>query len=64
MILMRSEIRRIRKPLTDDELESVATTETRGGKIDGMLQKISLRDVPIEERHKEAKKPLYLVRYE
>jgi hypothetical protein len=61
---MRSEIRQIRKPLTDDELESVATTKIRGGKIEGMLHKISLKDVPIEERHKEARKPLYLVRYE
>lgn len=61
---MRSQIRRIRRPLTEDELESVGTTETRGGNLEDMLQKISLKDIPLEERHKEAKKPLYLVRYE
>jgi hypothetical protein len=50
--------------LTEDELESVGTTETKGGNLEDMLQKISLKDIPLEERHKEAKKPLYLVRYE
>ena len=64
MILVRSQIRRIRRPLTEDELESVGTAETRGGNLEDMLQKISLKDIPLEERHKEAKKPLYLVRYE
>ena len=28
------------------------------------LESTSLRDVPLEDRRKEAKKPLYLVRYE
>ena len=28
------------------------------------LECASLRDVPLEDRRKEAKKPLYLVRYE
>jgi hypothetical protein len=29
-----------------------------------MLEYVSLKDVPLEERRKEAKKPLYLARYE
>ena len=28
------------------------------------LESISLKDVPLEDRRKEAKKPLFLVRYE
>jgi hypothetical protein len=63
-VSMRSEIRRIRRPLTDEELESVGPKESRGGSLDDMLENISLRDVPLEERRKEAKKPLYLIRYE
>jgi len=29
-----------------------------------MLETASLKDVPLEERRKEAQKPLYLIRYE
>lgn len=29
-----------------------------------VLEIISLRDVPLEERRKEAEKPLFLIRYE
>ena len=28
------------------------------------LESISLKDVPLEDRRKEAKKPLFLIRYE
>jgi len=28
------------------------------------LEQVSLKDVPLEERRKEAKKPLFLTRYE
>ncbi len=28
------------------------------------LERVSLRDVPLEDRRKEAKKPLFLTRYE
>ncbi|MCW3995044.1 MAG: hypothetical protein NWE98_02700 [Candidatus Bathyarchaeota archaeon] len=33
-----------------------------GGKVDDRV--VSLRDVPLETRRREAKKPLFLVRYE
>jgi hypothetical protein len=33
-------------------------------RLSEMLETASLRDVPLEERRKEAEKPLYLVRYE
>jgi hypothetical protein len=29
-----------------------------------MMENVSLKDVPLEERRKEAQKPLYLTRYE
>ena len=34
------------------------------GRVTEKLEGISLRDVPFEERRKEAKKPLFLIRYE
>lgn len=63
---MRSEIRRIRRPLAKSELASMFTQkETLGGEdLDRIIQKIPLEHVSVEERRKEAKKPLYLVRYE
>ena len=62
---MRSQIRRIRHPLTEVELASAARKEFRGG--GAYLEEIllaSLSDVSLEERRNEAKKPLYLIRYE
>jgi hypothetical protein len=32
--------------------------------LNASLEKISLKGISLEERRKEAKKPLYLVRYE
>jgi len=33
-------------------------------RLGGKLQAVSLRDIPLEVRRKEAKKPLFLIRYE
>jgi hypothetical protein len=63
---MRSQIRKIRRPLTQKELESETSERIRpgGDYLNGVIQKISLETVSLEERREEAKKPLYLVRYE
>ena len=63
---MRSEIRRIPRPLTDEELdlESSKKNEAGGRYLNGIVEKISLDKVSREERRREAKKPLYLARYE
>jgi hypothetical protein len=63
---MRSQIRRIRRPLTDEELESesVEKKQSRGEDMRDVIERISLENVSLEERRKEANKPLYLVRYE
>ena len=64
---MRSQIRKIRRPLTDEEStsDSAEKNQTRGGNdMNDVIQKISLERVSLEERRREAKKPLYLVRYE
>jgi hypothetical protein len=63
---MRSRVRGIRRPLTDEELGIDSTQEKvfGGNEMDTIVQKISLEKVSLEERRKEAKKPMYLVRYE
>jgi hypothetical protein len=61
---MRSQTGRIRRPLTDDESHSVAQKESGGKRLNEMLAKASLKNVPLEDRRREAKKPLYLIRYE
>jgi hypothetical protein len=63
---MRSQIRRIRRPLTDEELEieSAERNKQGGDDMNDFIERISLEDVSLEERRKEARKPLYLVRYE
>ena len=63
---MRSQMRRIRRPLTGEELESESVEKKKSGGEDmyDVIERISLENVSLEERRKEAKKPLYLVRYE
>ncbi len=61
---MRSHKRGVRRPLTDEELESVYVTRKNFGGLElkDIVQKISLEEVSLEERRKEAKKPLYISR--
>jgi hypothetical protein len=63
---MRSQIRRLRRPLADEELElTSAQGRLQGGSnVDNVVQEITLEKVSLEERRREARKPLYLVRYE
>jgi hypothetical protein len=63
---MRSQTKRLRRPLTANELDS-ASAQGRlqgGNEMDNVVQKITLENVSLEERRREAKKPMYLVRYE
>jgi hypothetical protein len=60
---MGSRVKRSRRPLTDEELHSSLQKEI-SKEADEMLENISLKDVPLEERRKEAQKSLYLTRYE
>jgi hypothetical protein len=60
---MGSRVRKSRRSLLDKELRPSLqkTTEER---LDEIMENVSLKDVPLEERRKEAQKPLYLTRYE
>ena len=61
---MGSRVRKSRRSLLDKELRSSLQKETIEERLDEILENVSLKDVPLEERRKEAKKPLFLTRYE
>jgi hypothetical protein len=61
---MGSRVRKSRRSLLDKELRPSLQKETREERLAEMIENVSLKDVPLEERRKEAQKPLYLTRYE
>jgi hypothetical protein len=61
---MGSRVRKSRRSLLDKELRSSLQKETIEERLDEILENVSLKDVPLEERRKEAQKPLFLTRYE
>ena len=61
---MGSRVRKSSRSLIDKELRPSLQKKTVEERLDEMLENISLKNVPLEERRKEAQKPLYLTRYE
>ncbi len=61
---MQSELRRIKRPPTNGSSKSLAKYKPEGNRLNRFLESVSLKDVSLEERRREARKPLYLLRYE
>ncbi|MCJ7763365.1 hypothetical protein MUP38_07940 [Candidatus Bathyarchaeota archaeon] len=61
---MSSRARKTRKSLRKEDAHSSLEMKVNEERLGEMLETASLKDVPLEERRKEAQKPLYLVRYE
>lgn len=61
---MGSHARKFKRPLLDEELRSSLQKETIEEHLGELLEEASLKNVPLEERRKEAQKPLFLTRYE
>lgn len=61
---MGSRVRKSRRSLIDEELRSSLEKKSSEERLSEMLENVSLKDVPLEERRREANKPLYLTRYE
>jgi regulator of replication initiation timing len=59
-----SRVKKSRRSLIDEELRSRLQNETIEERLDEILETVSLKNVPLEERRKEAQKPLFLTRYE
>ncbi|MCW4008280.1 MAG: hypothetical protein NWF09_06325 [Candidatus Bathyarchaeota archaeon] len=60
---MRSRVRKSRRTRLDKE-QGVRLQKRVIEERFEVLEIVSLRDVPLEERRKEAEKPLFLIRYE
>ena len=61
---MGSRVRKSKRSLIDKELRSNLEKGTIEERLDEMLENVSLENVPLDERRKEAEKSLYLKRYE
>jgi hypothetical protein len=61
---MGSRVRKSRRSLIDEELRASLEKKSSEERLSEMLENVSLKDVPLEERRREANKPLYLTRYE
>jgi hypothetical protein len=59
-----SRVRKSRRPVFDEELRSSLQKATIEERLDEILENVSLKYVSLEERRKEAQKPLFLTRYE
>lgn len=61
---MHSEVRKVKRSPTNRQSRMLAEYEPEGNRLNRFLETVSLKDVSLEERRREAKKPLYLLRYE
>jgi hypothetical protein len=61
---MSTQVKKSGKPLSDEEIYSSAQPELGDENLSITIEYASLKDMPLEERRKQAKEPLYLVRYE
>jgi hypothetical protein len=60
---MGSQIRKSGRSLINEELRA-SVPKPLDERLLEMAENVMLRDIPLEERRKEAKKPLFLDRYE
>jgi hypothetical protein len=63
-ISVGSRVRKSRKPVFDEELRSSLQKAAIEERLDEILENVSLKYVSLEERRREAQKPLFLTRYE
>jgi len=59
-----SRVRKSRRSLIGQELRSGVEEKSIDERLSEMVEYVSLKDIPLEERRKEANKPLFLTRYE
>jgi hypothetical protein len=61
---MGSQIRKSGRSLIDEELRASVPKQPLDERLAEIAETVMLRDIPLEERRKEANKPLFLYRYE
>ena len=61
---MNPRVRKSRRSLMDEELRIRTREKSIDERLTEAVENIALKDMPLEERRKEANKPLFLTRYE
>lgn len=61
---MESKVKRSRRGIIERKLCLSSTRKLVNERLVNAIEKASLKYVPIEERRRQASKPLYLIRYE
>ena len=61
---MASEVRKSTRSLVDEELNARVLKQPVDERLAEIMETASLKGMPLEERRKEANKPLFLDRYE
>jgi hypothetical protein len=61
---MNSHAKKMRRIPQEGNVHSSVEVRVNEERLSEMLETASLKDMPLEERRREANKPLYLVRYE
>ena len=59
-----SRVRKSRRSLINGGLRSGVEEKSIDERLSEMVEYVSLKDIPLEERRKEANKPLFLTRYD
>jgi hypothetical protein len=59
-----SRVRKSRRSLINGGLHSGVEEKSIDERLSEIVEYVSLKDMPLEERRKEANKPLFLTRYE
>ena len=63
-MIVGSRVRKSRRSLIEEELRSGVEAKSMDERLSEMVEIVSLKDIPLEERRKEANKPLFLTRYD
>jgi len=63
-VLVKSQAKKTKKSKAESTLPSTLTVKAKKQVNHVTIEVVSLKDMPLLERYKEANKPLYLTRYE
>ena len=61
---MNPRVTKSRRSLMDEELRASSQEKSGDERLAEILENVSLKDISLEERRREANKPLFLTRYE
>ncbi len=62
--IVKAHVRKVRRRVVNESSTNPCQDETGVENLRELFERISLKDIPLEDRRREASKPLYLVRYE